>query len=773
MKLLRCHIENFGKLQNFDYEFKDGLNTIKEENGFGKTTFANFIKAMFYGLDASKSEKSERKNYMPWQGGKFGGNIEFEIQNKKYRIERFFEKKASDDTFKLFDLSTNLESLDYTDKIGEEIFKLNKESYERSTYIPQGKIQIEMDDSINAKLGKVLENENDVNTSDEAIKKIEETMKTYKKIGGKGLINEKKNKLNELKRNSENAKSDEENLDIRRKKLKSIIDEISKKEEEKSKKQKIINQKIEQGRKEAKLETYDAILKKYNLLDEQNKKLQEFFKGETPTDEELGILSTKSLEIEKYKGEMSIYEMPLQEKEIFEKLKQKFQNSDLNLNLINKKISEFNEIRDIDSKIQNLKIDREKANQKIIDLKREKKISSLLFIICLILGIILPIIGAILIFKQNNIGIIIFALGMVSLIITFLKKNNNIKNEIFMQEDNIESLNEVEVNLNKKKSNIENDATDFIKMYLNNFDDKMIALSEIKTEFSKYQDIIIIEENRTIKNAEIKEKLYLLEESIKEYLGKYFEVLDIPFSDLVHELKLKKAEQNRILYELGQTERQKNEYEKNNNIEELSNNNIGLNENEKDLNNQIKVLEEEIDKLNDEKNQNKNQIEVLENKIDENADLEIEIANLEEEIKEYTQKYEILEKTKKYMIEAKEKFSSHYLKGMINEFDKNLKLLDDKDLKTDVDINLGVTIDSNGAKRDIKSFSEGYKDLVYICMRFSLIKTLFEKELPFVILDDPFVNLDDEKTIKALDLIKKFSEDYQVIYFICNTSRIK
>ena len=170
MNLIRCHIENFGKLQNFDYEFNKGLNTIKEENGFGKTTFANFIKSMFYGLDTSKSEKSDRKRYMPWQGGKFGGNIEFEVGNKKYRIERFFEKKAADDIFKLYDLETNLESTDYSENIGEEIFKINKQAYERSTYIPQGQIQIEMDDSINAKLGNVLESENDINTSDEAIK---------------------------------------------------------------------------------------------------------------------------------------------------------------------------------------------------------------------------------------------------------------------------------------------------------------------------------------------------------------------------------------------------------------------------------------------------------------------------------------------------------------------------------------------------------------------------------------------------------------------------
>ena len=105
MKLINCYIQNFGKLKDFSFEFQDGINKIKQDNGFGKTTFASFIKSMFYGLDKQtniKSEKSERKKYMPWQGGIFGGSIEFEINNKKYRIERTFGKKSSEDTFKLF-----------------------------------------------------------------------------------------------------------------------------------------------------------------------------------------------------------------------------------------------------------------------------------------------------------------------------------------------------------------------------------------------------------------------------------------------------------------------------------------------------------------------------------------------------------------------------------------------------------------------------------------------------------------------------------------------
>ena len=50
MKLIRCHIENFGVLSDFDFTFDEGLTTICQSNGFGKSTFVAFIKSMFYGF---------------------------------------------------------------------------------------------------------------------------------------------------------------------------------------------------------------------------------------------------------------------------------------------------------------------------------------------------------------------------------------------------------------------------------------------------------------------------------------------------------------------------------------------------------------------------------------------------------------------------------------------------------------------------------------------------------------------------------------------------
>ena len=56
-------------------------------------------------------------------------------------------------------------------------------------------------------------------------------------------------------------------------------------------------------------------------------------------------------------------------------------------------------------------------------------------------------------------------------------------------------------------------------------------------------------------------------------------------------------------------------------------------------------------------------------------------------------------------------------------------------------------------------------------MRLSLIDSLFESEKPFVILDDPFVNLDKTKIKNAINMLKNVSKKYQLIYFICHESR--
>ena len=54
MKLIACHINNFGKLSDLNINFNDGVNVINQPNGWGKSTLAAFLKAMLYGFDTKK-----------------------------------------------------------------------------------------------------------------------------------------------------------------------------------------------------------------------------------------------------------------------------------------------------------------------------------------------------------------------------------------------------------------------------------------------------------------------------------------------------------------------------------------------------------------------------------------------------------------------------------------------------------------------------------------------------------------------------------------------
>ena len=632
MKLIKCHIENFGKLENFDYEFTEGLNTIKQENGFGKTTFASFIKAMFYGLEAKRNTKAliDRKKYEPWQGGSFGGNIEFEIDGKKYKVERFFGKKQAEDTFKIYDLSTNLETNDFSENLGEEIFKLNKEAYERSTFISGQNMETSMNDSINAKLGNILENENDINSSEKAIKTLDDAIKFYKKTGGRGEINEAILKKSKLEQKLENSKTDVKNLQERKNSLDVLKRQISEKLTSQKKYQKDIIEINEEEAKKSKSDQY-TLLK--SQLDESQKKLKDFL--EKGTDD---------------------------------------------LELTNK--IEFNK-----NKLENTKKQIERNKNK---LKFNKKIC----IANLIISIIIAIITIILYFKNLKlIGIILAVICLISAILFIILSVVVAKTKGKLDTKN------------QEKENLDNMLNTLNSIY-----------EKQKKEGKEESDRLKQEYDIKLRNLEAFEKLNNIQELIS-YVPK------------TTNLNKAEIEQN------------------------------------------LNSLNKEINKLNDEKNYIQNQIELLETSVD-TFEIENELNETTDKIEEMKHNLDILEKTKDYLSMAKEQFSSHYLKGMQESFVKNIEFLNGKKIDINLDVNLNAEINEKGSNKKIDFFSTGYQDIIYICMRLSLIESLFEKEKPFIILDDPFVNLDEDKIQHAKELINNISKQYQIIYFACHESRI-
>ena len=160
-----CHIAQFGKWKDADFSFSPGKNSFLWDNGYGKTSFIYFFKLMLYGVSGDRKqdlEENERKHYMPFQGASFGGRIIFRIGEKRYRLERSFGLKKSEDSFRLFDEDSGKESKDYSENIGEELFSLDAESFQRVCMISHEDLHFSMNSRMHAKLGNVAEDQEDM-----------------------------------------------------------------------------------------------------------------------------------------------------------------------------------------------------------------------------------------------------------------------------------------------------------------------------------------------------------------------------------------------------------------------------------------------------------------------------------------------------------------------------------------------------------------------------------------------------------------------------------
>ena len=160
-----CHIAQFGKWKDADFSFSPGKNSFLWDNGYGKTSFIYFFKLMFYGVSGDRKqdlEENERKHYMPFQGASFGGRIVFRIGEKRYRLERSFGLKKAEDSFRLFDEDSGKESKDFSENIGEELFSLDAESFQRVCMISHEDLHFSMNSRMHAKLGNVAEDQEDM-----------------------------------------------------------------------------------------------------------------------------------------------------------------------------------------------------------------------------------------------------------------------------------------------------------------------------------------------------------------------------------------------------------------------------------------------------------------------------------------------------------------------------------------------------------------------------------------------------------------------------------
>lgn len=139
MRIDKVEIDGFGKLNNQEFTFADGVNLIYGENESGKSTLCEFILSAFYGLPNESKKVSDditpRRKYRPWSGDVFGGRVYFtDDSGRRLVIERSFKGTKRGDKAILRDADT-WEELDNSDDIGERLFGLSREAFLKTLYV--------------------------------------------------------------------------------------------------------------------------------------------------------------------------------------------------------------------------------------------------------------------------------------------------------------------------------------------------------------------------------------------------------------------------------------------------------------------------------------------------------------------------------------------------------------------------------------------------------------------------------------------------------------
>ena len=765
MKLIKCHIENFGKLHNFDFNFSIGLNSIKEENGWGKSTFAAFIKSMFYGLPSTTKrnlDENERKKYTPWQGGNFGGNIEFEIGGKQYRIERFFGKNNAEDTFSLIDIATGKHSKDYNENIGEQIFDLDEDAFERCVFIPQKALNSSINESISNKLTNLIQGTTEKYNYENAQDMLDKKRASLSNNKGTGQIQTLESqiediagKINELNTSTFAIADIQNKVDEYDKNIAEVLQD-----QEKIKKQ--IQEYSKAQQKVANKELYDRLNNKTITTNKELKEKEQILNGINTNQVEVDTYISIQNEILKYENKLQINQEYDYVNKSYDDLLAYFDGEN-NIPTAEK----IKQINDDIVKYNNLKNQTESIAQKKQSANENSK-KSKIFCIVAILSMLSLIAGAVLLKTFLTVAVALFVVGGVLLLASGFMYLVNMINEKTKNLNNInyEQLQSSQNEIIKLQKEIEN----FVNIFEDKDTDYSVAINNIIAKKKEFEIIKQQKEEKAKENKQLSAQIYDEKQKIESYLSQFNIDKNSSFMDNLTLIKQTIIDIANLKENLKaqQDELDTFKKEKNFDIDE----NLYLVIDISQLQAQEKSYQDQIDLFREDKSHCIAKINKISEEICALDDLENEKESLENTLCELKKEFNAIKNAQKYLKCANESLAIKFVQPMKTRLNKYLKLISSKDfenLKLDTDFN--ISFEEYGKYREVDYYSKGYKNVIDLCMRLSLIDVLFENEKPFIILDDPFINLDDNKTQSAKQFLQDMSNTYQIIYFSCHKSR--
>lgn len=909
MRLVSCHIENFGKLtdQTISFEDPSGITMLLEENGWGKSTLAVFIKVMFFDFDNDGKRndlENERKHYKPWQGGTYGGQVTFETNGKTYILSRVFGGKSKDDEILLQDADTKLESTDFSkENIGEELFQIDRASFNRSFFVSQNDCAAGVTDRINAKLGNLVDSTDDLNNYEIAAKRLSDKLNALSKRRKTGELYKQKEQIEELKQEIRNGSG----IDV------SMEELIGLKNKEHDTYDRLKQEQKTLQEKQSKVSAYKDIeikKKEYErLCREETEKQKAFeeagkaFPGRVPEQDEIRVHMANSVKLSETGKEQEIYRLTETEQTDLVSLEKQFTSgipSDNIIEEMNRKVKEMQNVQhemekasmseDERQELQELSrhfadgtpedadIDRminrwnqrsekknvlssKKATASMLQSAREQKQKALqeqksvaggktqrqgstsgINVPLVAAGLIAVVIGLILCTQNAVIGGIVAAFGVIVAVLGLVVKSGKTgqpnsesdlqdKEPDAIQEDAYIILQEEIAEDEMLIEQVTAEAQQFMQTYHVIYDEPSVASSlyQMKENAKRYKQLQ--ERSQKTDTSRFEGQFRTLQTEVQDFLGKYvatvtqvnvdvygtalrkleqsarnyrglkekqdhFANASKVYDEILSELKsflsglsmeleqdihaqLQTLVDKQKAYVLAEQEWNRAEQEKKNfqqkteNLEEI----LKTEPEESDASltateNRLREISEQLEEITRNMNSYDRQLDELQEKRDDLSETEQQLEVLQETYAVNEKKFNMLEKTKDYLEQAKISLTAKYTKPIKDGFDKYYRILAGIAAENyQLDANMDLSVIEQGMPRDIGFLSNGYQDLVGICMRMALVDAMYQEEKPFIVFDDPFVNLDKDKLDGALRLLKEIAKEYQVVYFTCHESR--
>lgn len=758
MKLVSVYIEHFGGLSQYSLSFEEGLTVINQPNGFGKTTLAEFIRAMFYGFPrkAKTLDKSRRQKYTPWSGGKCGGHLTFELDGKRYRMERTFGATPKGDSFTLIDLETNRRSSRFSEEIGLELFGLDSDSFERSTYMPQLHDTASLTtNSIQAKLSNLVEDTNDINNYDkamEALRSKRSTLIPYRGAGGS--VANAQSRISALQSEAEHCRSQsdalegleqnvrvwEQELESDQKNLETLRKNIvaaSAAAASAAAKQQYARMESQQHQLQAKAEALEELVMTPELLEELSEKHRQRLKKQ----HELELLNREE-ESGDYDALAEQFASGVPGEEFFAAAQQYL------------------------ARIGSLQQEKLVLSAPRLEEPAPQKQSPIPAVLMMLLGIGTVAAGIVMLVQSLFLAGGLALAGGIGLLAAagFLGVQQMVSRERkTRQETTSEQLRLAAID--REIIALEQAARQLLQPYTDRTDKLFETLEQLRRDAATYQRLFEQREIRRRKARTLTDEMEALDALLCSYLGS-----ESPEDAL---LRRKMArEQHRELCErrdnlAAEMIRFRQEHEA-----QLASVDTAQGLDLARLQQQERQLTGRITALTGQILASRQHLQELRAEADQVPELLEELEHWQLTRAEGQKNARLLDETMAFLQGAKENLQNSFLGPIRTSFDGYMKkLLGEDREKILVTPELGVQLERFGQSRELGYFSAGQVDAVMLCMRFALVDALFSNVKPFVILDDPFVNLDDRHLAEAIDLLREFAKERQILYLVCHSSR--